>query len=102
MSEPITMTVPHQLTKLDAKARLESGFGRVQEQIGQGVTVEQHWDGDVMSFSAGVMGQNVTGTVIVRDSDVVITLDLPWILARIAGTVQDKLRKGTQVLLEKK
>ena len=48
------------------------------------------------------MGQSITGRLVVGDENVVIDVDLPWLLAKIAGTVKEKLTKGTQVLLEKK
>ena len=103
MSETITVTVPHRLTRLDARSRIDSGFAKVQEQIGgKGMQVEQEWHGDEMHFKAGAMGQSITGKLVVGDENVVINVDLPWLLTKIAGTVKEKLAKGTQVLLEKK
>jgi len=103
MAEKITVNVPHKLGRADARTRIDQGFGKVQEQIaGKSVDVEQSWTGDVMNFKAGAMGQNITGNLEVFDDKVTIEIDLPWLLAKISGVVQDKLKKGTQLLLEKK
>ena len=64
--------------------------------------------GYVMAFDFGLrhigvaLGQSITGKLVVGDENVVINVDLPWLLTKIAGTVKEKLAKGTQVLLEKK
>ena len=103
MAEKVTVNVPHQHTKLEARTRIDQGFSKVQEQIGgKGVHVDQHWTGDRMDFAAHAMGQKITGNLTVEDSQIRIEVDLPWMLKALSGTVQEKLRSGTQLLLEKK
>ena len=103
MAEKITVNVPHKLSREDARARIDGGFSKVQEQIGgKAMTVSQEWSGDTMGFSAGAMGQKITGNLHVEDDHVMIEVDLPWFLAKLSNTVQDKLKKGTQLLLDKK
>ena len=103
MAEKVTVNVPHQHTRLEARTRIDQGFDRVQEQIGgKGVEVEQSWTGDRMDFVARAMGQKITGNLTVEDAAVRIEVDLPWMLKALSGTVQEKLRSGTQLLLEKK
>lgn len=103
MAEKITVNVPHKLTRETAKSRIESGFSKVQEQIaGKSVDIQQNWQGDNLLFSAGAMGQKITGKLTVFDDKVLIEVDLPWILAKLSGGIQDKLKKGTQLLLDKK
>lgn len=103
MAEKITVNVPHKLSREDARDRIDSGFGKVQEQIaGKAVSVDQTWNGDSMAFTAGAMGQNITGTLHVQESNVLIEIDLPWFLAKLSGGIADKLKKGTQLLLDKK
>lgn len=103
MAEKISIKVPHKLSKIDARNRIDSGFAKVQEQIaGKSVDVEQHWEGEVMRFKAGMMGQSLTGMLEVLDDHVKVEADLPWFLAKLSGTIGDKLKKGTQLLLDKK
>ncbi len=103
MAEKITVNVPHKLTREVARSRIENGFAKVQEQIaGKSVDVQQTWEGDILHFSARAMGQKITGKLSVTDNNVLIEVDLPWILAKLSGGIQDKLKKGTQLLLDKK
>ena len=103
MAEKITVNVPHKHTRMEAKSRIEGGFEKAQQQIaGKGVSVEQEWNGDRMDFRAGMMGQKVTGNLVVTDDHVVIEVDLPWMLRALSGKVQEQLKSGTQLLLEKK
>ena len=103
MAEKITVNVPHKLGADEARTRIDNGFAKVQEQIaGKAVDVSQNWDGDVLNFKAGAMGQNLTGNLQVLDDHVAIEIDLPWFLAKLSGTVKEKLQKGTRLLLEKK
>ncbi|MEL6502955.1 MAG: polyhydroxyalkanoic acid system family protein [Pseudomonadota bacterium] len=103
MSEKITVNIPHKLGKDAARSRIENGFAKVQEQIaGKAVEVEQSWTNDRMDFAAGMMGQSVKGRLDVADNHVHVELDLPWLLAKLAGPIREKLTKGTQGLLEKK
>ena len=103
MSEKITVNVPHKLTRIDARSRIDKGFGKIQEQIaGKSVDVTQEWDGDTMMFTAGAMGQKLTGQLVVFDDRIAIEVNLPWILARLSGGMAEKLKKTTQALLTKK
>ena len=103
MAEKITVNVPHKLSRSDARTRIDKGFGKVQEQIaGKSVNVSQSWNGNVMDFKAGAMGQNLTGKLNVMDDHILIEVDLPWFLAKLSGVVEEKLKKGTTLLLDKK
>ena len=103
MSEKITVNVPHKLTILDAKARIDSGFEKIQQQIsGVSLDMEQRWEGDCMHFSASAMGQKIAGQLHVFEEKVVVEVDLPWLMAKLAGGMREKLQKQTQILLEKK
>ena len=102
MNETITVRVPNKHSKAEARRRIEGGFDKVTEQIGGKAQVEQSWDGDTMRFKAAAMGQSIDGTLIVREEEVQIDVSLPWLLARLAGPISEKLEKNTTILLEKK
>ncbi|MEE9315332.1 MAG: polyhydroxyalkanoic acid system family protein [Rhizobiaceae bacterium] len=103
MSEKITIKVPHKLTRVEARNRIDKGFAKVQEQVaGKSVDVSQTWKGDCLSFKAGMMGQAVSGKLNVFDDHVKIEIAFPWFLAKLSSTIKDKMRKGTQLLLDKK
>ena len=50
-----------------------------------------------------MMKQAVSGRIEVMDQSVRVEVDLPWVLAAIAGKVQRQIEKrGSQILIEKK
>ena len=103
MSKPVVVNVPHDLGRDEARRRLESGFGRIREQIGgKALAFEERWEGERLHFNAGAFGQKVSGRVDVLDKSVRIEVDLPWILASIAEKLQGRLQKAGTLLLEKK
>jgi hypothetical protein len=103
MAKPVVVDVPHDLGRAEAKRRLETGFGRLRDQIGgKAVAFEERWEGERLHFNAGAFGQKVSGRVDIFDKSVRIEVDLPWILASIAEKLQGRLAKEGTLLLEKK
>ena len=103
MSAPITIDIPHQLGAAEARRRLERGLGQLGSQMPGGFAqLSQSWKGDRLNFSAQVMGQAISGHLDVLESAVHMELNLPPLLAMIAGTIRGKLQKEGQLLLEKK
>lgn len=103
MSRPVTVDIPHRLGVAQAKARIDAGFGQLEQQIAGGLAqVRRQWDDDRMSFSAKVMGQAIAGRLHVLADTVKIEVDLPPVLGMIADTIQGRLKKQGTLLLEKK
>jgi putative polyhydroxyalkanoic acid system protein len=102
MTEPLVVTVPHSLGRTEALRRSKSGFGRVTANIPFLSFDQQSWTDDRMTFRAHAMGQRISGTVDVGESDVRLEVVLPWILQRLAGAVQNAFKESAQRLLEKR
>lgn len=102
MSKPVVVSIPHELGRVQAKARLEAGFDRFAQQFGQGVHFTKSWTGDRLSFAAKVVGQDISGHLDVFDQAVRMEVLLPGVLGLIANKIQGKLRREGQLLLEKK
>ncbi|TPW29556.1 polyhydroxyalkanoic acid system family protein [Pararhizobium mangrovi] len=103
MSETVSLTIHHSLGREEARRRLEHGFQRVTEQTaGKSIRMDQHWTGDRMDFTAGIMGQTINGHLIVRDDAVDLEITLPRLLASMATMFKGRLRKQATALLEKK
>jgi hypothetical protein len=103
MRKPVTVDVPHQLGRTEARRKIEDGMGQVRGQLaGLGARVEDAWTGDRMDFRVAVLGQTVTGRIDVREEDVRVEVDLPWILARLAERVTHRIRQQGSLMLEKK
>ena len=104
MTRPVTIDVPHALGVAEARRRVEAGFGRLEAQLaGVGVTgIEKRWEGDRLHFSGRALGQALTGRLTVLAQEIRMELDLPDVLALLAGRIKGVLSKGGTLLLEQK
>jgi putative polyhydroxyalkanoate system protein len=101
MSKPITVSIPHQLGREEARRRIEQGFASLGEQLGGGLAqVHKSWSGDRMQFAARVMGQGISGNLDVLDDSVRMEVELPPLLSLAAGRIKGRLQKEGQLLLE--
>jgi Putative polyhydroxyalkanoic acid system protein (PHA_gran_rgn) len=102
MLEPLVVSIPHALGKAEALRRLKPGFARATANLPLLKFDEQTWTANRMTFRAHAVGQVVSGTVDVGDSEVRLEVVLPWVLHRLAGVVQSAFKERAQLLLEKK
>jgi putative polyhydroxyalkanoate system protein len=103
MATPITVSIPHQLGRAEARRRIETGFSKIVHQLPLGGgACTQRWDGDRLTFGVAAMGQTVAGVIDVLDDAVAIEIELPGVLGMIAGGLKDRLQKMGQLLLTKK
>ena len=103
MSNPITVTVPHQLGRVEARKRIDEGFADLSRHLGGSTgALDKAWEGDRLNFSLTSFGQSITGHVAVADTEVAVEVLLPGFLAMIAERVRGTLQKEGQLLLTKK
>jgi hypothetical protein len=104
MATPITVSIPHQLGRAEARRRIETGFTNLMRQLpNAGGACSERWDGDRLSFSvAGLVGLSLSGVVEVLDDAVTMEIQLPGVLGLIAGGLKGRLQKAGQLLLTKK
>jgi putative polyhydroxyalkanoate system protein len=101
MPQPLVVTVPHKLTKEQARARIAGGVGHFRQQFGASVTrFDDAWDGDRLKLDVSAMGQAVGARVDVGDKDVRIEVDLPWMLAMLADKIRGRVETDARKLLE--
>ena len=103
MATPITVNIPHQLGRAEARRRIENGFGKITHLRpgGIGGTSTERWDGDRLVFSVATMGQTVSGVVTVLETAVSMEIELPGVLGLIASGLKDRLQKVGRLLLTK-
>ena len=103
MATPITVSIPHQLGRAEARRRIETGFAKIIQQLPGGAgTCSERWEGDRLTFSIAAMGQTVAGVIDVLDAAVTMEIELPGVLGIIASGLKDRLQKAGQLLLTKK
>ena len=103
MPTPITISIPHQLGRSEARRRIEEGFSKVVQQLPvSGGAFDQRWEDDRLTFSVGAMGQKVAGVLTVLDSAVTMEIELPGVFGIIANSLKGRLQKAGQLLLTRK
>jgi hypothetical protein len=104
MATPITISIPHQLGRIEARRRIEAGFAKLFHSLpGSGGACNERWEGDRLSFGVATMGQTVAGVVTVLDAAVTMEIELPGVLGMIAGGLKGRMEKlAGQLLLTKK
>jgi hypothetical protein len=103
MSEPLVVSIPHRLGRDEAVRRIKSGFGQAHAHFAHLLTIsEETWDDSRLSFRASALGQAASGLIDVRDDHVVLTVQLPWLLARFAQAASKLISREGTLMLEKK
>jgi len=102
MSQPLLVSIPHRLGRLEARRRLDSGVGRLRLDLNALLSgLDYHWEGDTLNFVASAMWQRISGRIEVLDDVVRIEIDLPWIMQLLRDTVAKQVRGRGIALLEK-
>jgi hypothetical protein len=103
MTTPLTVHIPHQLGRAEARRRIETGFAKMVGVLPGGAGhCSERWDGDRLVFSVAAMAQTVTGVIDVGDAAVTMEIQLPGVLGLLASGLKDRLRNAGQLLLTKK
>ena len=103
MTPPLTISIPHQLGRTEARRRIEAGFAKTLAGLPGGIShCSQRWEGDRLAFSVAALAQTITGFVDVGDAAVTMEIHLPGVLGLIASGFRSRLQKAGQLLLEKK
>jgi putative polyhydroxyalkanoate system protein len=99
---PLTIVIPHQLSKAEARQRIETHFTELLGQYSSSLDhVEHHWTGDTLDFQAGVMGMTISGKLQIEDQDVRIEIILPWVLTTLSRTLSQTIEQEGRKLLGK-
>jgi hypothetical protein len=104
MKKPITVTLPHRHTKLEAKRRIRDGLDELTPKVAGFASITAgDWEEDELKFQMRALAQEVSGRLKVNDGSIVIEVYLPWFLHTIAEKVRGQIQKNaTRILIEKK
>jgi hypothetical protein len=99
MGQTIVVNVPHNLGKVEAKRRIQEGFGSMQQLKDGGLpgvfSFEKRWDGDQFHFEAGGLGQKISAMLEIVEDSVKINIEVPNLLAGIAEVIKGAVTKQT-------
>jgi Putative polyhydroxyalkanoic acid system protein (PHA_gran_rgn) len=103
MSKPLVVSIPHRLGKEEAMRRLKSGLAGIRTDFAHVFTVsEETWNQDHLRFRIIALAQAVSGSIDVTEDNVHLEISLPWLLAKLAETLQPLIRREGTLMLEKK
>ena len=103
MSKPLVVSIPHHLGKDEALRRLKDGIVQLKTTYGGKFSIlEDSWTGDHLDYRVGALGQNAAGSLDVSDEQVVLSIQLPWMLAMLAEKAKTLIQKEGTLMLEKK
>ncbi len=103
MPTPISLSIPHQLGRVEAHRRIEAGFANIVRQLPGGTSMcDQRWDGDRLTFRVSGLGQTVSGVVDVLETAVRMEIELPAVLGMLASGLKGRLQNAGQLLLTRK
>lgn len=95
----LSIAIPHQLDRVEARKRTQEWVDQFRQQYGGMLGhVEERWDGDTMIFTFLAMGTPINGQVHV-DRVVRLEVELPWLLAKLAGGMKQSIEEQGRKLL---
>jgi putative polyhydroxyalkanoate system protein len=96
----LSVSIPHQLSKPEAKLRIEDLISQVQQQFGASVSrVEKSWDGDTLAFTVSASGVSLSGHAYIEENLVRVEVPVPWALAMFSGTIKQRIEQEGRRLL---
>ena len=100
MAKTISLTIPHKLTQAEVRSRIEKGIADAQrEHAGKFSKLDHNWKENHLDFAVGILGQSINGAVDVNPSDIVVHVDLPWLLGSFADKIRPQIRSQADKLL---
>jgi hypothetical protein len=102
MSEPLVITLPHNLGKDEALRRVKPALGTASASFPVLKVEEEVWSGDRLDFRVRALGQIAAGNVQVGEDSVRLEVSLPWLLHKFGEVVQKSIAGRGRILLEKK
>ncbi len=102
MYEPLIVSIPHRLGRIEATRRLKDGLARAATSVTVVSVDEQRWEDSRLSFRFRALGQAASGHLDVSDDYVRVEVTLPWLLQRFAKAAQAAIQNRGQLLLTKR
>ena len=96
----LSITIPHSLGATEAKRRIVDAIAEQRSTRGAMLnTVNEKWTENHLDVKANVKGQNITGRLDITDHEAKLEIDLPWMLAMLAGGYRKRAEEEGRKLL---
>ncbi|MBS1748179.1 MAG: polyhydroxyalkanoic acid system family protein [Bacteroidetes bacterium] len=96
----LDLSIPHQLSKEEALSRIKNLLAKMKEEQKNVVTdLKEDWQDNKGSFNFNAKGFNLSGDIVVNDTDVQIHSELPFAVSFFKGAISDMISKKANELL---
>ena len=96
------MNIPHALGRDEAKRRIEVGLPKLAAHIPGGGALKAEWTGDyALTMTISAMGQTIPVALLIEETGLSGTVDIPIFLRMMAGQVADFVRTSAAKMLDK-
>lgn len=103
MTKTITIALPHTLTQAEARARIEKGLADLHSTHAARIShFEEKWTDNHLDFHLHAVGQHLSGRLDILPDEVRVAIDLPWMLAMLAGKFTKQVEEQGRRMLEKR
>ena len=101
MGKIISVRISHKLGAAEAQRRIEDGFDRLRRQFASQLSQSDvSWTGPHADVVIGFKGQVLRSGLDVAEDHVMVTVDLPWLLAPLATAAEKFLTRTGQDVLQ--
>src|SRR5450631_2728269 len=87
----ITVDIPHQLSRDEARQRIQDLVARSRRDLSGLGAIEERWTGDSLAFTISAAGSTINGKLFIEDQVVRIEVALPWMLGMLASQIREKI-----------
>ena len=88
------IAVPHNMTREQARKRVEQRLQNLLGQFGHHAEEMKHdWKGDTLHFKGKAKGMKVEGTVEITDAAMIVDAKLPLIAMAFEGRIKEAVQK---------
>src|SRR3954469_1324712 len=92
--------VPHQLSKDDARSRLERFVEMIEAKYADRVSdLQQSWEGDTLKFHFKTYGIPLDGGITVADKELNVAGDIPFTAMMFKGKIESEIREQLEKIV---
>jgi hypothetical protein len=93
--------IPHQTSKSDAKSKVARALQDARPHLKDNATIdEERWEGDTLHFAATLQGKQISGTLEVTDTDLIVDATLPLMWRLFEGRIEKMIAQHLQQMNE--
>ncbi len=96
----LNMKVSHGLGQDEATKRIKKLLSQMKTELTDKVTnLQESWEGNIGTFSFSAMGFGISGSLIIKPTEVELDGKLPFAAMFFKGLIESTIREGAENLL---